>query len=155
MASIGMPGTVNFIAEVMILVGSWNKYPFQVFVAVVGIVLTMAYLFRMMRGVFYGPMDAHYTHAHDAIAAVDRAPLLLMIACSITFGLFPGRFYDVIRAGTDPLVARIAKVVPLAAQSGEASGVRREANALDNPSPMEVTAGNSSLPAPHPSRGLE
>lgn len=155
MASIGMPGTVNFIAEVMILVGSWNKYPFQVFVAVVGIVLTMAYLFRMMRGVFYGPMDAHYTHAHDAIAAVDRAPLLLMIACSITFGLFPGRFYDVIRAGTDPLVARIAKVVPLAAQSGEASGVRREANALDNPSPMEVTAGNSSLPAPHPSRGSE
>jgi NADH-quinone oxidoreductase subunit M len=155
MASIGMPGTVNFIAEVMILVGSWNKYPFQVFVAVVGIVLTMAYLFRMMRGVFYGPMDAHYTHAHDAIAAVDRAPLLLMIACSITFGLFPGRFYDVIRAGTDPLVARIAKVVPLAAQSGEASGVRREANALDNPSPMEVTAGNSLLPAPHSSRGSE
>lgn len=116
MASIGMPGTVNFIAEVMILVGSWNKYPFQVFVAVVGIVLTMAYLFRMMRGVFYGPMDAHYTHSHDAIAAVDRAPLLLMIACSITFGLFPGRFYDVIRAGTDPLVARIAQVVPVAAQ---------------------------------------
>ena len=30
MASIGMPGTVNFIAEVMIIVGSWNKYPFQV-----------------------------------------------------------------------------------------------------------------------------
>ena len=27
MASIGMPGTVNFIAEIMIIVGSWNKYP--------------------------------------------------------------------------------------------------------------------------------
>ena len=34
MASIGMPGTVNFIAEVMIIVGAWNKYPFQVIVAV-------------------------------------------------------------------------------------------------------------------------
>ena len=49
MASVGMPGTVNFIAEVMIIVGSWNKYPFQVVVAVLGIVLTMAYLFKMMR----------------------------------------------------------------------------------------------------------
>ena len=37
MASIGMPGTVNFIAEVMIIVGSWNKYPFQVIVAVLGL----------------------------------------------------------------------------------------------------------------------
>ena len=41
MASIGVPGTVNFIAEVMIIVGSWNKYPFQVIVAVVGIVLDL------------------------------------------------------------------------------------------------------------------
>src|SRR5436309_3904646 len=71
MASIGMPGTVNFIAEIMILVGSWGKYPFQVIVAVVGIVLTLAYLFRMMRGLFYGPMDAQYSHAHDAVSIVD------------------------------------------------------------------------------------
>ncbi|MDE3118185.1 MAG: NADH-quinone oxidoreductase subunit M [Nitrospirota bacterium] len=118
MASVGMPGTVNFIAEVMILVGSWNKYPFQVFVAVVGIVLTMAYLFRMMRGVFYGPMDGHYSHAHDAVAMVDRVPLVLLITCSITFGLFPGHFYKVIRAGTDPLVSRITQVTPLHAGQG-------------------------------------
>lgn len=49
MASIGMPGTVNFIAEIMIVVGSWNKYPLQVIVAMLGIVLTLAYLFKMMR----------------------------------------------------------------------------------------------------------
>ena len=121
MASIGMPGTVNFIAEVMILVGSWNKYPFQVFVAVVGIVLTMAYLFRMMRGVFYGPMDAHYSHAHDAVTMVDRMPLLLMITCSITFGIFPGHFYKVIRAGTDPLVSRITQVTPLVGNAHDGS----------------------------------
>jgi NADH-quinone oxidoreductase subunit M len=135
MASIGMPGTVNFIAEVMILVGSWNRYPFQVIVAVVGIVLTMAYLFRMMRGLFYGPMDSQYSHAHDAVAMVDRTPLLLMIACSITFGIFPGHFYNVIRAGTDPLVSRITQVVPLTAGSGaagghEARGTRREAQVV-------------------------
>jgi NADH-quinone oxidoreductase subunit M len=125
MASVGMPGTVNFIAEVMILVGSWNKYPFQVIVALVGIVLTMAYLFRMMRGVFYGPMSEHHSHSHDAVGIVDRLPLLLMIGCSITFGIFPGQFYKVIRSGVDPLVARIVQVAPLAA--GDAAGERREA----------------------------
>jgi NADH-quinone oxidoreductase subunit M len=116
MASIGMPGTVNFIAEVMIIVGSWNKYPFQVIVAVIGIVLTMAYLFRMMRGIFYGPTVEQYSHAHDAVGLVDRMPLLLMIATSIFFGIFPGHFYNIIRSGVDPLIARITEVVPLKAE---------------------------------------
>src|SRR5436853_1169810 len=128
MASIGMPGTVNFIAEVMIIVGSWHKYPFQVLVAVAGIALTMAYLFRMMRGVFYGPMEQKYSHAHDAVTPVDRLPLLLMIACSIAFGIFPGHFYDVIRSGVDPLVTRITAVVPLAAQGDDVLRVTRDAS---------------------------
>ncbi|HEX2056217.1 MAG TPA: NADH-quinone oxidoreductase subunit M, partial [Nitrospiraceae bacterium] len=117
MASIGMPGTVNFIAEVMIIVGSWNKYPFQVIVAVLGIVLTMAYLFKMMRGLFYGQMAEKYSHSHDAVAVVDRLPLLLMIAVSVGFGIFPGHLYSVVRSGVDPLIARITKVVPVAEQS--------------------------------------
>jgi NADH-quinone oxidoreductase subunit M len=114
MASIGMPGTVNFIAEVMIIVGSWNKYPFQVVVAVLGIVLTMAYLFKMMRGLFYGSMAEKYSHSHDAVAVVDRMPLLIMITVSISFGIFPGHLYSVVRSGVDPLIARITKVVPVA-----------------------------------------
>ena len=64
--------------------------------------------------VFYGPMDQHHSHAHDAVAAVDRVPFFLMMACSIGFFLFPGHFYSVVRAGVDPLVARISKVVPVA-----------------------------------------
>jgi NADH-quinone oxidoreductase subunit M len=126
MASVGMPGTVNFIAEVMIIVGSWQKYPFQVIVAVVGIVLTMAYLFRMMRGIFYGPTVGEYSHAHDAVSFVDRLPLLMMIATSIFFGIFPGHFYNIIRSGVDPLIARITEVVPLKAEvlSPESSVLR-------------------------------
>ncbi|HQY57029.1 MAG: NADH-quinone oxidoreductase subunit M [Nitrospira sp.] len=114
MASIGMPGTVNFIAEVMIIVGSWNKYPFQVIIAVLGIVLTMAYLFKMMRGLFYGSMAEKYSHSHDAVTVIDRMPLLIMITVSISFGIFPGHLYSVVRSGVDPLIARITKVVPVA-----------------------------------------
>ena len=135
MASVGMPGTVNFIAEIMIIVGSWHKYPFQVIVAVVGIVLTMAYLFRMMRGVFYGTPVTLHTHAHDTVSVVDRLPLLLMIACSIGFGIFPGHFYRVIRSGVDPLIARITAIAPLQASSNDR---------------LQVTSDG--LDAPHASR---
>jgi NADH-quinone oxidoreductase subunit M len=66
-------------------------------------------------------MSQHYSHAHDAVAIVDRLPLLLMIACSIGFGIFPGHFYSVIRSGVDPLVARITQVVPIAAAEPDKS----------------------------------
>jgi NADH-quinone oxidoreductase subunit M len=117
MASIGMPGTVNFIAEIMIIVGSWQKYPFQVIVAVLGIVLTMAYLFRMMRGLFYGQLDPEYAHAQDAKAFVDRLPLLIMIFFSISLGIFPGHFYNVVYSTVEPLLNRINQVAPLITQN--------------------------------------
>src|SRR5438132_332718 len=118
MASIGMPGTVNFVAEVMIVLGSWAKYPVQTVIAVLGIVLTMSYLFRMMRGVFYGQLSELGHHAHDAEALVDRAPLLIMIFSSVMFGLLPGRMLDVIRSGVNPILARIMEVAPVVTQTG-------------------------------------
>jgi NADH-quinone oxidoreductase subunit M len=141
MASIGMPGTVNFWAEVMILVGAWGRYPIQVLIAMVGIVLTMGYLFRMMRGLFYGPMEEQYSHARDAVSMVDRFPLLLMIACSVGFFLFPYYFYNVVRSGVDPLIARITQVVPLVSQpmaNGRWSMVTQPSAVTHHPSPITV-----------------
>jgi len=97
-------------------VGSWDKYPLQVIVAALGIVLTMAYMFKMMRGLFYGKLDPEYAHATDAKHWVDRMPLLLLIACSIILGIFPGHFYDVVRSTVEPMVDRITQVAPLVTQ---------------------------------------
>jgi NADH-quinone oxidoreductase subunit M len=152
MASIGVPGTVNFIAEVMIIVGSWNKYPFQVIVAVVGIVLTLAYLFKMMRGLFYGPMDQKYSHAHDAVAVADRLPLLIMITVSVGFFFFPMHLYNVVRSGVDPLIAKITRVVPVALQERETSGVKHEARADSSPQNLAALPGDVSSLTPYVSR---
>jgi len=101
--------------------------------------LTLAYLFKMMRGLFYGPMNQKYSHAHDAISAVDRLPLLIMISISIGFGIFPMHLYDVVRSGVDPLVARITRVVPVA-QTHEGSGMRSEAIIPGTPFTVPVVA---------------
>ena len=107
LASFGLPLTVNFIGELMILVGSWEMYPVQTIIAVLGIALTLAYLFRMMRDIFFGPMKMEYAHAKDASPFVDRFPLVLLAATTIYFGIFPSQFIDVIRAGVVPLIERI------------------------------------------------
>ena len=116
-ASVGLPLTVNFIAELMIVVGSWQMYPVQTVIAVLGIALTLAYLLRMFRGIFSGELDPQYAHVKDASPFIDRLPLVLMIVVSITFGLFPAHFIRVIQGGVGPLLARIEEAVPLISQT--------------------------------------
>jgi NADH-quinone oxidoreductase subunit M len=111
-----------------------------------GIVLTLAYLFKMMRGLFYGPMNQKYSHAHDAISTVDRLPLLIMIAISVGFGIFPMHLYDVVRSGVDPLVARITQVVPVA-EAGEGLGMRGKVTPPEKPSaPLAAHKPTSYMP---------
>src|SRR5438128_11096521 len=78
----------------------------------------MAYLVRMMRGVFYGQLSELGHHAHDAKALVARAPLLIMIFSSIMFGLLPGRLLDVIRSGVNPILARLMELATGVCQHG-------------------------------------
>jgi NADH-quinone oxidoreductase subunit M len=142
------------VAEIMIVVGSWNKYPLQVIVAMLGIVLTLAYLFKMMRGLFYGPMNQKYSHAHDAVGTVDRLPLLMMITISIGFGIFPMHLYDVVRSGVDPLIARITHVVPVA-ETGKGFGVRGEATAVVRAPEVPLIVNGPSSLTPDPLRRSE
>jgi NADH-quinone oxidoreductase subunit M len=114
-ASVGLPATVNFIGELMIVIGSWPVYPVQTVIALLGIALTMAYLMRMFRGLFFGELDPHHAHARDASPFIDRLPFIIMMACSLYFGLFPTQFIDVISSGVEPLIAKIQAGAAVAA----------------------------------------
>jgi NADH-quinone oxidoreductase subunit M len=109
----------------------------------------------MMRGLFYGPMDQKYSHAHDAVAVVDRLPLLIMITVSIGFFFFPMHLYNVVRSGVDPLIAKITRVVPVASLDGETLDVKRETTSPPVTSDAPLLTSNPSPLTPHPSRGLE
>jgi NADH-quinone oxidoreductase subunit M len=117
MASVGLPGTVNFIGELMILAGSWESYPVQTVIAVVGIVITLAYLMRMFMGLFLGEMDPKWAHVGDAKWS-DRLPLLIMIFGSLYFGLFPTQFIHVISSGVQPILEQIHSAGAVAAAGG-------------------------------------
>jgi len=106
-ASFGLPLTVNFVGEWMIIVGSWSVYPKTTLVAVVGICVTLCYLFLMMRGVFFGEMNPRYAEVRDANRWVDRVPLVLMLAVILYYGIFPTKLIDTIRSGVTPLIVRI------------------------------------------------
>ncbi|MEJ8756961.1 NADH-quinone oxidoreductase subunit M [Pontibacter sp. H259] len=55
MASLGLPGLGNFIAEFLTLVGSWQAANWLTVFATIGLVLATAYSLRIMQKVFYEP----------------------------------------------------------------------------------------------------
>jgi NADH-quinone oxidoreductase subunit M len=100
-------------------------------------------------------MDQKYSHAHDAVAVVDRLPLLIMITVSIGFFFFPMHLYNVVRSGVDPLIAKITRVVPVASLDRETLDVKRETTSPPGSSDAPVVVINPSPLTPYPSRRSE
>lgn len=86
-ASLGMPGTANFIGEFMILFGTFTVAPWVVAGASVGLVLAAIYSLRLMQRVHYGPVR------HEGnLGGLDRreyAMLLGLVVLVVGVGLYP------------------------------------------------------------------
>lgn len=113
MASLGLPGFANFASELMVIVGSWERYPVQTVLAVFGLVIGATYLLRTVRAAFMGPMDSRWNDLRDARGFVEKSPFLLLVGVLLLFGFWPAPIVDLIESGVTPIVNAV-----LAAEAG-------------------------------------
>ncbi|MFC3664831.1 hypothetical protein [Modicisalibacter luteus] len=86
-ASLGMPGTANFVGEFMVLFGSFAVAPWVVATASAGLVLAAIYSLLLMQRVHFGP-----TQNDTPLAGLDRREFFMMLgllALVLLFGLYP------------------------------------------------------------------
>ena len=57
LASVALPGTSGFVGEFLTMQGTYLVSTWSAALAAVGMVLGAAYMLRLYRGVFYGPLD--------------------------------------------------------------------------------------------------
>ncbi|WP_166252912.1 NADH-quinone oxidoreductase subunit M [Marinobacter salicampi] len=91
-ASLGMPGTANFVGEFMILFGTFPVAPVVVVIASGGLVLAAIYSLILMQRVHYGP-----SQASEPLAGLDRREygmMLSILALVLFFGLYPQPLLD-------------------------------------------------------------
>jgi NADH-quinone oxidoreductase subunit M len=102
MASLGLPGLGNFIAEFLTLVGSWQANRTLTILATIGLVGATIYSLRIMQRIFYGGYGAttdphgHSPVASDAVSGAladlslrEKIILVPMVIVIIWLGLFP------------------------------------------------------------------
>jgi NADH-quinone oxidoreductase subunit M len=117
---MGMPGLSGFIAEYPIFMGLFdasdvtlrigslnltNYYPLIAIGAVLGIVITAAYVLRVTGQVFFGEFnERRYADVQD-IFLTDRIILLLLGVPLVLLGIAPWIMAPMIQAGVRPVVA--------------------------------------------------
>ncbi|OIQ59844.1 NAD(P)H-quinone oxidoreductase chain 4 1 [Moorella thermoacetica] len=116
LASLGLPGLNNFVAEFLIFMGSFTRdqalfggiLPFRILsiLAISGIVITATYILRVVMKTFFGPRKPEWDHLEDA-RGVEMVPVVVLIATLLLFGLLPSLQIDMINNGITPLVAKV------------------------------------------------
>jgi NADH-quinone oxidoreductase subunit M len=104
MASLGLPGFANFASELLVLVGSWERYPVVTILAVFGLVIGATYLLRTVKAAFLGEMDPRWAEIKDAKSPLERAPFLLLLGVLLLFGCYPFPMVELISTGVEPLI---------------------------------------------------
>ncbi|HYF49804.1 MAG TPA: NADH-quinone oxidoreductase subunit M [Planctomycetota bacterium] len=105
-ASMGLPGLAGFISEVLVFLGAFRsdlgqngggalQISFQslTVIAVLGIVLTAAYLLWTMQRVFFGPLNERYKGCAD-LTRRELVTLVPLGALVLLFGVYPQPLID-------------------------------------------------------------
>ncbi|HIZ49961.1 MAG TPA: NADH-quinone oxidoreductase subunit M, partial [Candidatus Pseudomonas excrementavium] len=91
-ASLGMPGTGNFVGEFLILFGSFANNPWVVVIATFGLVLASAYSLIMIHRAYFGA-----ERSGEALRGLDTrelAMVLSLVALLVMLGLYPQPVLD-------------------------------------------------------------
>ena len=109
LASLGLPGTVNFIGEFTIFVGAFSIFRVISIIAITGIILTAVYILRTMADLLYGPRKEQWDHLQD-LKGPEMVPLIVLGTAILVGGIFPSLVMDPISSGVTGLLAQIGMI---------------------------------------------
>jgi len=104
LASMGMPGLSGFIAELQILMGVWQAYPVVAALSGIGILVTAAYILRVIHSVFFGELPAAFANL-PPITLMEKCAGGVLAALLILIGLYPSLMTRMIFHSVQPLAA--------------------------------------------------
>jgi NADH-quinone oxidoreductase subunit M len=106
-ASLGLPALSGFVAELLVFLGTFNKYEVMTIAGVFGIVLSAGYLLWMVQRVFQGPATEEWADVHDAHRWWEQIPVGALALVILGVGIYPQGVLDLIEPSIRVVVARL------------------------------------------------
>jgi NADH-quinone oxidoreductase subunit M len=101
LVSMGMPGLSGFIAEFPIFMGLWRVMPFVAMIAIISIVITAAYIIRIIGRVFFGKMPEDFEHHVGDVTPLDKVALVVLCTIMIGIGFYPRLMVPLVASGVE------------------------------------------------------
>jgi len=99
LASLGLPAMSGFVAEIMVFLGSFDKYTLPTIVSVIGILLAAGYITWMVQRVFFGPPNERWASLPDANNWWEQLPMVALVVVIIGVGIYPAVVVDFLDTG--------------------------------------------------------
>ena len=88
MASAGIPGMVGFISEFIVFRASFDVFPVQTLLCMIGTGLTAVYFLILMNRAFFGRLSDQVINL-PRVYWSDRAPAIILAILIVLFGIQP------------------------------------------------------------------
>jgi len=114
---MGMPGFSGFIAELPIFLGAWQAgntlseffiAPYYAWIAIISalaIVITAAYVLRVVQRVFFGVMPERFAHEVGDVKVLDKVAVTFLSVILILLGWFPALMAPLVQTGVADVMA--------------------------------------------------
>jgi NADH-quinone oxidoreductase subunit M len=112
MASVGLPGTSNFVGEFLALMGVYEASSFVALVSTTGIILGAAYMLYLYRRICYGELDKDDVRAMPDLSVRELAMMLPLGLAVLWMGVYPETFLAPMRKDVGAIVAHVAQAKP-------------------------------------------
>jgi NADH-quinone oxidoreductase subunit M len=107
LASMGMPGTANFWAEMNIFLGTWQRFPLIAILGTLSVPITAAYLLRAAYNVFFGATQRPAL-AIPKLTWPEYTAGAILMALLIVCGVFPALLTEPIGASVGPIAQALS-----------------------------------------------
>jgi NADH-quinone oxidoreductase subunit M len=110
LASLGLPSTVGFVAEIHVFLGTFPVWSWLTAVGAFGVVLTAGYILWMIQRIMFGTQNQYLDDVSDA-TPLELVPVALMITTIMVVGIYPAVIVDVFSNGIQPIVDAMGPAV--------------------------------------------
>jgi len=111
LCSLGLPGFSGFVAEMTVLVGSWENggmlHRVATVAAALSIVVTAVYILRAIGMTAMGPLRPTQPMPVKDAAWNERLAALILVAGILAIGLYPAWLNDLLRPAAEVIMNRI------------------------------------------------
>lgn len=105
LVSMGMPGFSGFVSEIPVFMGAWQVAPLVAVVAILGILITAAYILLVVRRVFFGEIPPELDQSVGDVSGKDKLVIGILSLVMILLGWFPSLLTRLIEPGVQSILA--------------------------------------------------